>query len=127
METMPVLGRNILSLRKKLNLSQEDLASFLEIQSREIISYYENGTRNIPIEIAQRISDLFGVELYDLLSEDLSKNTAELAFAFRADEVKLEDLVILSEFKKIVKNYLQILRLESKNEITGLPDQEMCI
>lgn len=98
-----------------MRLRQEDLAGYLKIQ-REMISYYENGTREIPIENLKTLANLFGVELYDLMEENAAMSTANIAFAFRAEGLSAEDLSVISDFKKIVKNYLKIAELKEKNE-----------
>lgn len=111
MNTQRILGSNIRAFREKLGLQQKDLADFLGIK-RENISYYETGTRNIPLAHLKKLSNLFGVTLRDLLSEDLTNRMLNIAFAFRADEFKKEDLEIISEFRKIVKNYIRLTKLE---------------
>lgn len=111
MDTQVILGKNIRAFREKLGFQQEDLADFLGIK-RENISYYETGARNVPLAHLKKLSNLFGVTLQDLLSEDLTNRMLNIAFAFRADEFKNEDLEIISEFRKIVKNYIRLVKLE---------------
>jgi transcriptional regulator with XRE-family HTH domain len=108
-------GSNISALRSKLALTQLQLADYLGIK-RENISYYETGNREIPVEHLEKLADLFGVELYDLLESDLTNQKANLAFAFRADQIDEKDLENISRFKKIVKNYIKMKEFMSSNE-----------
>jgi transcriptional regulator with XRE-family HTH domain len=103
-------GLVIKGLREKYGYTQEKLASFLKVP-REMISFYENNEREAPLDILEKLSNLFGVELSIFLSETMEDAMAELAFAFRKDSVSVNDMQQLSDFGKIVKNYLKINRL----------------
>lgn len=69
-------------LRKNQKLSQQELASKLNI-TQQAYAHYENGTRNIPIETLIKIADLYNVSLdflagreknrIDTLSDDTMK------------------------------------------------------
>ena len=109
---MATVGMNIQAFREKMGLTQEDLATYLGLNNRETISYYENEERAVPIEHLDKLANLFGIESYDLLEGDLESLQAEIAFAFRADEIKSEDLVHIAFCRKIVKNYLKMIRLD---------------
>jgi transcriptional regulator with XRE-family HTH domain len=106
------IGSNIKELRKRMGLNQDALAKYLEVH-REVISYYENGSRTIPVEELMKLTDLFGCELSDLLNENPQALNACLAFAFRANELQEQDLESIAEFKKVVKNYLKLIKLQS--------------
>lgn len=110
-----IIGSNIKAYRERMRLTQEDVAGYLKIQ-REMVSYYENGTREVPMDSLKKLSDLFGAELHDLMEENASMSTANIAFAFRAEGLSAEDLNVISDFKKIVRNYLKISDLREKNE-----------
>jgi transcriptional regulator with XRE-family HTH domain len=94
-----------------MGLTQDALAKYLDI-SREMISYYETGVREMPVEALLKLGDLFGCELTDLLEDNPSALNACLAFAFRADQLEDQDLTTIAEFKKIVKNYLTLINLQ---------------
>jgi len=105
-----IIGKNIKSYREKLHLSQEEIAEFLGV-SRELISYYENGHREVQLEKLEKLADLFGIELINLLEEDLSIMEADLAFAFRSDSLVQRDLEHISNFHRIIKNYLKMKQI----------------
>ena len=63
------------------------------------------------MEVLEKLSDLFGVELDVFFVDDVDEALAEIVFAFRKDDIIMEDMVNISEFGKIVKNYLKINNL----------------
>ena len=105
-----IIAKNFKKLRENLGFTQEKVGEFLNC-SREEISYYENGTRDIPLSILERASDLFGVELEDFFSEE---ETVGIRIAYRADDCTVEDLNQVARFKKIIKNYQRLNRLMDK-------------
>jgi len=111
---MLTVGAIMKKLREKNGYSQEAIADFLVIK-REMISYYETGARETPLEILEKLSDLFGVELAIFFSEDIEEVMSEMAFAFRADELNKKDMEGISYFRKIIKNYQRITNLEKNN------------
>ena len=60
------IGKNIRFLRKKLNLSQIDLAVAVGID-RSYLSEIENGKRNVTIMLLQNIATILSVKIEDLL------------------------------------------------------------
>lgn len=113
MET--ILAKNLKDFRVRLNLTQDQLALYLGV-TREEISYYENGRRNIPYELIPKIAKLFGVDEYDLYEDDAAINDLNIAFAFRANDVSGDDLKVIADFKKIALNYLKIKKALADNE-----------
>lgn len=103
----PIIGQNIRLLREQMRLSQEALAQYLEI-AREMVSYYENGTRAVPTTQLSKLADLFCIEEYDFYEEDPAKRKLNIAFAFRADALHPNDLNGIAQFKKIVRNYVNM-------------------
>lgn len=69
------LPHNIRCLRKRLNLSQEELASRVGLNRGNIASY-ENGTAEPKICNLLKLSALFEVSLMDLTQQDLRDETA---------------------------------------------------
>ena len=103
-------GLVIKGLREKYNYTQDKVADYLGIK-REMISFYENNEREVPLEVLEKLSDLFGVEFDIFFSETAEEAMAEVVFAFRKDSVNESDMEKLAEFGKIVKNYIKINRL----------------
>ena len=101
------------SLREKFGYVQENVAEFLGI-SRELVSMYETEEREVPIEVIEKLSDLFCVDPEAFFSETTEEAVAQVAFAFRKDEIDAKDLEQIASFGKIVKNYLKIKKLNGK-------------
>jgi transcriptional regulator with XRE-family HTH domain len=115
MTNTSVIGKNIKFLRENLGLTQENIANYLSINRAEV-SYFENGDRNPSLDILNKLADLYGVELKNLLSEDNSFLQIEAKLAFRSAELSDNDLKTISYFRKIIKNYTKMLMLENRND-----------
>lgn len=110
-----IIGKNIFDYRTKLGYTQDHIANFLGTE-RTIISKYENDEREISVINLNKLSDLFGIELEDLIEEDETKKTANLAFAFRSEGIVIEDMESIASFQKIVKKYLQMKGIQKGDE-----------
>lgn len=104
-----IVGRNIRLLRERIGLTQEALAGYLGVK-REIVAYYESGTRNITSVHLARLADLFCVDEYDFFEEDERKSMLNMAFAFRATELTSGDLESMARFKRVVRNYVHMVK-----------------
>jgi transcriptional regulator with XRE-family HTH domain len=105
------IGNNIKIFRKKMNLSQEELAACCRIK-REVISYYENGKREVPLIHLERIADYMNIDLEIFLEEDVTEIKPDLSLAFRADELSVADRESIMYFKKLVKNFSKMKKIE---------------
>ncbi|MEI7483388.1 MAG: helix-turn-helix transcriptional regulator [Ignavibacteriota bacterium] len=113
MEQSTTIGKNLAFLRELNNMTQEKVAEYLGIK-RETISYYENGSRNTPLDILNNLSDLYQVQLIDILEMKEEDRKAKTAMAFRAEGLSSEGYKAIGEFGKIVKNYLKMKRIEER-------------
>ena len=104
-----ILAKNIIFLREKFGYSQTQLASYLNI-SPQAVSNYENAKRTIPADVLSKLAILFDVEEYDLYEDNPQQMDVFSAFAFRADEIKEEDMKAIVQFKKIVINYFNLVK-----------------
>lgn len=111
MSINPTVGKNIKLFREKFGFTQDAFSEFLGI-NRSVLSYYESGKRTVPISVISKASDIFGIDGHDLFEKNSIENSANLAFAFRAENLNSEDLLEISSFKRIVKNYLQLRQLK---------------
>ena len=87
------LGKQIYELRKKANLSQEQIAEKVDV-SRQTISKWELGETAPDIKQAQVLSQVFGVSLDELTGND----TKEVIYEKVSNTEKLAGLII-----KIIK------------------------
>ena len=94
-----IVARNIKMLREREGLTQEQLGDYLGI-SKEQVSYIENLKRPIDVIKLKKIADLFGVQVDDLMNEEMTNNL-EIAYSFRTEFVDgstLEAVSFLNEF-----------------------------
>jgi transcriptional regulator with XRE-family HTH domain len=102
------VGNNLKKWRMHLGYSQEKIADFLNI-SRENISYYENGEREVPMKHIEKLANLFNVDPYLLFDDNMNIHESEMAFAFRNNEdLSVESMEHISQFKTIINNYLMM-------------------
>ncbi|MBC7758557.1 MAG: helix-turn-helix transcriptional regulator [Phormidesmis sp. FL-bin-119] len=111
---MPV-GETIKSYRERNGLSQQKVADYLGLK-RESLSYYETNEREAPLDVLERMADLYGAELTDFFESDPDAINNNIAFAFRAEEIQDKDLEQLESFRRAVKNYFKICQLEQKHD-----------
>jgi transcriptional regulator with XRE-family HTH domain len=109
------VSTNIRLFRENGGFKQEDIAKYLGVQ-REVISYYENGSRKVPLNNLEKLAELFGVSLLDLLEENTDLTKSKAMIAFRANELKPEDLENIAKFRRIVSNYLKMINILKNNE-----------
>jgi transcriptional regulator with XRE-family HTH domain len=107
-------GTILKACREGNNLSQEAVASFLSIK-RELLSYYESDTREAPLDVLEKLANLYGADLADFFETENNQIKANIAFAFRANGIEESDLNQIAQFRKAVKNYFKIIELENKN------------
>lgn len=71
------LGNTIIYYRKKNKMTQTELSKKVGI-SRVVLSYYENGTREITLSKLSKIAEVLGVATKDLMTYDTSKPIVEV-------------------------------------------------
>ena len=83
-----LMGERILEKRKECNYSQEKVAEKLNV-SPNSISRYENGTRDVPIDILVEMSNLYGVSMDYLVTgvcpadgEEMDKDLLEMIMKY---------------------------------------------
>lgn len=101
--------------REKIGLTQDNIASFLGIK-REMISYFENGTREPSIEHYEKLAQLFGIELADFFEENEDLVKTNVAFAFRATQIQDGDITQIASFRKIISNHIKLQQLKEKSQ-----------
>ncbi len=59
-----ILGYNLKALREAKNLTQEQLAEYLELETYQTINRIENGKSFITSDLLERMCKFFNVEVY---------------------------------------------------------------
>ncbi len=102
-----IISKNIRSMREASGFTQEQVAQFLGI-GRSAYSNYETGDRELPLEVMERLADLYGCDMYLLYEEDADVVKNMLTTAFRVDNLSADDMKQIAGFKAVVKNYLKM-------------------
>lgn len=105
-----VIGKNLKSLRVANGYNQENVAEFMGI-NRSTYSNYESGDREAPLYVLEKAALLFGCDLSLFFEEDQNALKGMLACAFRADNLNIDDMKEVADFKNIVLNYMKMERL----------------
>lgn len=113
-DRMRIVGKNIKVLRKNSLLSQGNLALFLNVD-QSYVSKIENGERIISSDMLEKISELFGVTVENIMTE--ASDFKAISFALRADQIGTEDLETIRSINKLALNlnFMQNLIEEVKS------------
>lgn len=107
------IATNLKKLREAARYTQDEVAQALSI-TRSAYSNYESGEREAPYDVLEKVSDLFGCDMYVLFEENENADAMILASAFRLDGLTDEDVDEIVRFKDIVKSYLKMEAIEAK-------------
>lgn len=107
------VATNLKKLREAARYTQDEVAQALGI-TRSAYSNYESGEREAPYDVLEKVSDLFGCDMYVLFEENEDADAMILASAFRLDGLTDEDAAEIVRFKDIVKSYLKMEAIEAK-------------
>ena len=93
------VSNNLKLLRENSGYTQKQIADFLGV-NRSAYANYEAGERNVPLTVLESVAKLFGIDLSVLLADDDASVQSMLLCAFRADELCVEDMKQVADFKK---------------------------
>ena len=113
MEGSEKIGRKVKIMREKAGLKQEQIATYLGVDQSNV-SKCEAGERQFTVDALERLCDLFGCELNELMSEETPTETLE--FAFRS---KVIDLTAIANINRIALNIKQMRQYLRENKLEG--------
>ncbi len=105
-----IIGKNLQVLRQKQGFAHDHIAEYLEINPNKL-SDFEKGNGPIPTALMSSLANLYGVDKYDLYTENLGSDSTIPDFNFRGDSIPVSDLKQIASFKKIIRNYLNMSAL----------------
>lgn len=70
---VPLYVSNIRHLRKRHGITQEQMGELLGLKNKSSLSLIEAGKSGISVENLEKLSDLFGVTLDEMVKQDLTK------------------------------------------------------
>lgn len=100
------LGQNINYLRKRAGVTQNDLADKLGVTPTQI-SKYGSGKSSPPVEKIILISEIFDVNIEDLILKDLSQEAGRPAE--KAPQSKEEEEEMVNTLNKLLLKRVKIL------------------
>ena len=105
-----IVGTNLKKLRDLFGYTQKAIANKIGVE-RSTYGNYEAGLREVPYDIIEKLSGIFGCESYILFEENISTQTDVLACAFRMDDISDNDFEEVCHFKDVVKSYIKMSRI----------------
>jgi transcriptional regulator with XRE-family HTH domain len=102
------VGTRVKQLREQARLNQTQIAAFLGVD-QSYVSKCEKGERQFNVDLLEKLCNLFGCALPDLLNGDAQIET--LNVAFRAEVIAEDDLVAIADIHKIVLNIREMKKL----------------
>jgi len=108
-----VVAYNLKKLREAARYTQGEVSQAIGI-TRSAYSNYESGERETPYDVLEKVSNLFGCDMYVLFEESENTDAMILASAFRLDGLAPEDTIEIIRFKDIVKSYLKMEVIEAQ-------------
>lgn len=102
-----ITARNLKKLRETARYTQNEVAQTFGI-TRSAYSNYELGDREVPYDVIEKASVLYGCDETILFEENENVEALIFASAFRINNISLEDTVEIMRFKDIVKSYLKM-------------------
>lgn len=114
---MSNINENIMFLRKQSNLTQNNIAEYLNVE-QDVISEIERNEKSISSDMLDKISTLFGVSIEELTQESSPAN--QISFIGKIDENDLETISAINRIAlnlelmtQLLKDY-ESVRLERK-------------
>lgn len=95
-------SNNLRYLRKKFNLSQEDLANKLGYKSFTTIQKWESGVSEPSVSVVKQIAELFGVSMDAITNENLYDEVNTIAAHHDEVDWTEDELKEIEDFKKYV-------------------------
>lgn len=105
---MKLVGEKLKAARKDMKYSQQDVADYVD-KTREQISYYEIGSREISLSLLTKLSSLYGKSIDYFIGMD--SNESELKIAYRSGDISKDDLEKIEWAKNFVNNLYELKHL----------------
>lgn len=111
------LGKKLKEIRRRANITQEQIASDLGID-RSTYSYYESGKTKISAALLIKFCNYFNIKMDDLLCQGASADTPHVASSRKTDGENSTEKgkTILSSLSAFEKNIILNLRLMNDDD-----------
>lgn len=101
---------NLKKLREVNGLTQEEVAKIMNVK-RELISYYENGKREISVTNLKKLLDFLGIDMEDFKNERYGR---KIQVAYRKDYILEEDFKEVVWLNRFVMNISELKKINSE-------------
>jgi len=108
-----IIGQKIRNLRTKTGFTQKQIAQFLGVDQRTI-SKCEKGELQFRVDHLERLGQLFGISLSNLMNEEIP--LVNLNITLGANDIQAEDLNAIADIQKIALNLDQMQYFLHKNK-----------
>ena len=98
---MAAINEKLRMMREEAGLRQGQIADYLGV-TQTFISKVETGERNLTVDQLESVVNLYGYSLAAFA--DMEEDVHPIQFAFRAQDVRQEDLRIIADIAKIAIN-----------------------
>lgn len=106
-----IIRENFKRLRKKVNITQEQMAEYLNLEQSSI-SKFENGERTISVSNLEKASALFGINDNDIYKK--TTNQQVLSPSFRKNNLSTASLEDVSNINRIAMNIIEMKAILEK-------------
>lgn len=108
-----ITASNLKKLREAAKYAQDEVAVAIGV-TRSAYSNYESGDREMPFDVLEKASNLFGCEMNVFFEDNENVDALILASAFRLDGMESADMAEIMNFKEIVKSYIKMEAIEAR-------------
>jgi transcriptional regulator with XRE-family HTH domain len=109
------IGDNLRVLRTKQNISQQDIADYLDIDRKTYISW-EQGEADIKSSYIPKLAEFFHVEINDLFKEKVSNIVINQHNTDNKDASTNNSIVLLITDKEAVEQVMDIIKKRVGNQ-----------
>jgi transcriptional regulator with XRE-family HTH domain len=122
---MPSIGKNIKKIREQKGLMQKEVASTAEMQASNY-SKIESGQRDISVEALDKIAQLFGMTIDEIIHYEDSKKLTPIKLE---DKTVTEKIQLISQLDEEDKNavYRIIDGMLTKNKFQTFFEQNIAV
>jgi transcriptional regulator with XRE-family HTH domain len=122
---MPSIGKNIKKIREQKGLMQKEVASTAEMQASNY-SKIESGQRDISVEALDKIAQLFGITIDEIIHYEDSKKLTPVKVE---DKTVTEKIQLISQLNEEDKNavYRIIDGMLTKNKFQTFFEQNIAV
>lgn len=101
-----IVARNLKLLRETAGYTQKAVAEFIGVDRGAYANYESESPRLMPFDLLNKVCELYGISLKSLINENAVKS--DFVCAFRISLSNSQDISEIANFKKVVRDYLQM-------------------